>query len=122
MPARLCRLSRRKLYDEMLASKLFFPLTIFQLSCALIEKFSDSKDGIQRRWPTTSTDERFPSETSKVAEEFSRRKNVGKIEIAEVPNFENDFIYEQTYSANGVANQLLQVSRIFLPHGRLKLA
>ena len=106
----------------LLASKLFFTLTLFRLSCALIEKINDSKEpnsGIQRR-PKKSTSYNFSqtsndvgfSKTSTVDEKISRRRNVTKFEIMEVPNFEIDEIYDQTFSVNGIANQLLQVSNI----------
>ena len=106
----------------LLASKLFFTLALFRLSCALMEKISDSKEpssGIQTRpkkltsynFSKTSNDVGF-SKTSTVDEKISRRRNVTKFEILEVPNFEIDEIYDQTFSVNGIANQLLQVSNI----------
>ena len=115
----------------LLATKLFFTLALFRFSCALMEKISDSKEpssGIQTRrkkltsynfsetsngvdFLKTSNDVGF-SKTSNADEKSSRRRNVTKFEIMEVPNFEIDEIYDQTFSVNGIANQLLQVSNI----------
>ena len=124
----------------LLATKLFFTLALFRFSCALMEKISDSKEPnsrIQTRpkkltsynFSKTSNDVGFLktsnavgfsktsnavgfSKTSNADEKSSRRRNATKFEILEVPNFEIDEIYDQTFSVNGIANQLLQVRSI----------